>query len=491
LAFSATQAISSSTTAHHAHGVKAHTKSDSADSFADLLAAADAAAQADDDAPLSPDVQAKTPPQAADAKTEQPDGGEEDETPMPAEAPLIQAALPQQPETPQSPAPSAKKDDGKAATAKTEPAANDNTVAAPPQLAILLPQQPPQQQPAPVATAPGNNDGIAPLATGDTSSPSATPPSATAGVPQQQQATAAPSSAPASAPQQTQAAAAQPDDDSEEAEASGVQQAAATPNADNVKPKSAGDFRKALDDAQSASAKPAPAATKDGAAPAQNTPSHAEAGADTHADGHADSGQADVRPADAATQPPASVRADSNPQPGVLPMAAATPAPHGIAAQTAAPMPAQLPVMPMLHHAPNMESLAVDITAKSLGGARQFDIRLDPPELGRVEVRLSIDATGKASAHLSADQPQTLDLLQKDASSLTRALRDAGLNVAQDGLNFSLRSQQQQAGNDRQQQQQSGGRAFRGTVTVPATLQPVAAAASTGRSGRGLLDIKV
>ena len=63
---------------------------------------------------------------------------------------------------------------------------------------------------------------------------------------------------------------------------------------------------------------------------------------------------------------------------------------------------------------------------RSQSGAKQFDIRLDPPELGRVEVRLSIDATGKASAHLSADQPQTLDLLQKDAPALTRALRDAG-----------------------------------------------------------------
>jgi hypothetical protein len=56
-------------------------------------------------------------------------------------------------------------------------------------------------------------------------------------------------------------------------------------------------------------------------------------------------------------------------------------------------------------------------------------------------VRLSIDSTGKTSAHLSADQPQTLDLLQKDSPALARVLRDAGLNVAQDGLNFSLRHQ--------------------------------------------------
>ena len=46
----------------------------------------------------------------------------------------------------------------------------------------------------------------------------------------------------------------------------------------------------------------------------------------------------------------------------------------------------------------------------------------------------------------------TLELLQRDASSLNRALTDAGLNLAGSGLNFSLREQQQQAnggGSDR------------------------------------------
>jgi hypothetical protein len=89
-------------------------------------------------------------------------------------------------------------------------------------------------------------------------------------------------------------------------------------------------------------------------------------------------------------------------------------------------------------------ALAVAIAAKSQSGNKQFDIRLDPPELGRVEVRLSIDATGKVQASLSADQPRTLDLLKTDAPTLTRALRDAGLNVSQNGLNFSLRGQDRQ-----------------------------------------------
>ena len=95
---------------------------------------------------------------------------------------------------------------------------------------------------------------------------------------------------------------------------------------------------------------------------------------------------------------------------------------------------------------PNIDTLAVSVAARSLGGSKQFEIRLDPPELGRVEVRLSIDASGKTQAHMTADQPQTLELLQKDATNLTRALRDAGLDVSQNGLNFSLKGQGQNGG---------------------------------------------
>jgi flagellar hook-length control protein FliK len=139
---------------------------------------------------------------------------------------------------------------------------------------------------------------------------------------------------------------------------------------------------------------------------------------------------------------------------------------------------------------PNVPALAVQIAVRSQSGARQFDIRLDPPELGHVEVRLSIDATGKASAHLSADQPQTLDLLQKDSTSLTRALREAGLDVSQDGLNFSLRQQGQQAGQD-----SGGGPAFsrRGALSLSASSSIDATTTSaTWRSpADGRLDIRV
>ena len=93
---------------------------------------------------------------------------------------------------------------------------------------------------------------------------------------------------------------------------------------------------------------------------------------------------------------------------------------------------------------PTLDTLGVTIAAKSVDGVRHFDIRLDPPELGRVEVQLSLDDSGKAQASLVVDKPQTLELLQRDAANLTRSLNDAGVSLSNNGLNFSLRGQDRQ-----------------------------------------------
>jgi flagellar hook-length control protein FliK len=88
-------------------------------------------------------------------------------------------------------------------------------------------------------------------------------------------------------------------------------------------------------------------------------------------------------------------------------------------------------------------ALGVSIATKTKDGERQFDIKMDPAELGKVDVRISVDATGKAQAHLAVQHPQTLQLLQNDKGTLERSLRDAGLNLSNNGLNFSLQGEQQ------------------------------------------------
>jgi len=85
--------------------------------------------------------------------------------------------------------------------------------------------------------------------------------------------------------------------------------------------------------------------------------------------------------------------------------------------------------------------LAVEIAARAQAGQSRFEIRLDPPELGRIDVRLDIDRNGQVTSRLVVERAETLEHLQRDAASLERALQEAGLKTAQNGLQFSLRDQ--------------------------------------------------
>lgn len=90
---------------------------------------------------------------------------------------------------------------------------------------------------------------------------------------------------------------------------------------------------------------------------------------------------------------------------------------------------------------PTSMAIAVAIAARSRDGSNQFQIRLDPPELGRIDVKLDVDKSGQVNTHLTVDRPETLDLLQRDARGLERALQQAGLKTGNGGLEFSLRQQ--------------------------------------------------
>ena len=121
-----------------------------------------------------------------------------------------------------------------------------------------------------------------------------------------------------------------------------------------------------------------------------------------------------------------------------------------------------------------LDSLGLTIAAKSQDGIKHFDISMTPPELGRVEVRLSMGDDGKTQASLVVDKPQTLALLQQDAPNLNRALNDAGLSMSNNGLNFSLRSGQERQ-NDSGQAPRGRGRAL--------SINAVAATAPVSNSG--------
>jgi len=133
----------------------------------------------------------------------------------------------------------------------------------------------------------------------------------------------------------------------------------------------------------------------------------------------------------------------------------------------------------------------VQIAASARAGNSRFEIRLDPAELGRIDVRLDVDRHGNVTSHLTVEKPETLAMLRQDAPQLQRSLEDAGLKTGQNGLQFSLRDQSngQQNGHNGQAERQP-----QRLVIGEVNAAPLAAANTTYayavNANRGL-DIRV
>jgi flagellar hook-length control protein FliK len=83
--------------------------------------------------------------------------------------------------------------------------------------------------------------------------------------------------------------------------------------------------------------------------------------------------------------------------------------------------------------------MAYEIVRHVQDGASRFQIRLDPPELGRIDVKMHVDPGGNLHARMTVDRIETLDLLKRDSLSLERALSQAGVDGGKTNLEFSMR----------------------------------------------------
>jgi flagellar hook-length control protein FliK len=137
----------------------------------------------------------------------------------------------------------------------------------------------------------------------------------------------------------------------------------------------------------------------------------------------------------------------------------------------------------------------IEIGLKAMAGINRFEIRLDPADLGRIDVTLEIDESGDVKAHLVVDRVETLALLQRDARTLERAFEQAGLKPSEGGLDLSLRDpagdgRSQQPGRDERGRQGHGGPSEdggsgRGEAEAAPAAQPVRWRARTG------IDVRV
>ena len=72
-------------------------------------------------------------------------------------------------------------------------------------------------------------------------------------------------------------------------------------------------------------------------------------------------------------------------------------------------------------------------------GRDHVAIRLDPPDLGRIDVQLSFGQDGGLRAVVASDNRAALDLLRRDLDQLQRALADAGVRADAQSFHFSER----------------------------------------------------
>src|SRR6185312_8656550 len=153
----------------------------------------------------------------------------------------------------------------------------------------------------------------------------------------------------------------------------------------------------------------------------------------------ANGGQAPTNTASAANSPVAAAQ--------LAPLQNTSAAPAQTAA--AANLPAPPPTVSM--------QVALSLHQAVKSGSDHIQIQLQPADLGAVDVKLNINHDGRVTMVVSADRSDTLNLLKQDASGLTQALRNAGLQADSSSLSFNLRGGYQFNQQQQQQPSYSGG----------------------------------
>jgi flagellar hook-length control protein FliK len=116
----------------------------------------------------------------------------------------------------------------------------------------------------------------------------------------------------------------------------------------------------------------------------------------------------------------------------------------------------------------------VDIIRTSRDGT--LEVTLRPEELGRLSLTFSGDGS-TLTVSLSADRPETLDLLKRNLTLLEHDLRDLGY----DSLNFAFEGDDGQDGKpDTSQDQREPTRSSATGDTVPDLIRPLAVMSSGG-----------
>ncbi|WP_417454267.1 flagellar hook-length control protein FliK [Kiloniella sp.] len=134
------------------------------------------------------------------------------------------------------------------------------------------------------------------------------------------------------------------------------------------------------------------------------------------------------------------------------------------------------------------DQLSIHIRKAASANKDSISIKLHPSELGRVDVKLEIVDGSTMKAMISAERPDTLDMLQRDSRMLEKALQDAGLKTDGQSLSFNLKQ-----GGSEQNSTRNQGPELAGTENVSASDEDLTETADIVKksSHDGDLDISI
>lgn len=136
------------------------------------------------------------------------------------------------------------------------------------------------------------------------------------------------------------------------------------------------------------------------------------------------------------------------------------------------------------------DQVAVNIQRGLAQGQDRITVQLRPQELGRVEIKMEMNHDGKMTAVVTAERPETLDMLRQDSRSLLQALGEAGLDADESSLSFEL--QGGETGDDGGSESASGRGSGSGSADVDDLIETGFMFEETGGfTGDGRLDVKI
>jgi flagellar hook-length control protein FliK len=118
------------------------------------------------------------------------------------------------------------------------------------------------------------------------------------------------------------------------------------------------------------------------------------------------------------------------------------------------------------------QSLGVEIARKIELGEETLRIRLNPIELGRIEVTLNFDDKGSLQAIVRTESAQAMDLLRQDAPELARTLDQAGVRTDAQSFRFENRGGDTGGQQAQQQHQQNQRGRFAASDDAAGTAEP-------------------